>query len=510
MIKENNWISRMIYMLLLVAILLVLFSIVNINLFHYYYGMNADIASEGILTKLIWDTKEWIPSSWYRATETRIFAVPNLAAIIYGLTKNITMSVGIVCSIFTMGIIGTGVLFSKALGFDKIQTAIFLLLSLILPNNLMIIDLFYLHASYYASCVIILFYTLAIYILAVKDDLNYGMGIIAFVLQVLYGTQGVRAILVVAGPLLVTEVLRGIYKVYTKDSKKYNWKILIWCISLLIGGFLGGLFPYFVGQSLSRNIRKAPEKFINYVLPDMMKSIGIQDASYTEKLFLILILICSLWFGIRILGKMINKKKIEPTEWGILVVFASPIATAVILTFTTIDSSGRYYFVFIFTMALSMAGLYKDNKKWIKVLIISFVGIITILNYKKVYVPMLNSTNLIGDDRYKVVEYMEEKEYSLAYTDFENANTMMLMAEGNIIVGAIDDFSEMNCLKWMTSTEWYVPVIPRETKTAYIVTEGKLEKFLMFCENNNAEVVEEIKIGKYYVFSSDINYTYID
>ena len=106
--------------------------------------------------------------------------------------------------------------------------------------------------------------------------------------------------------------------------------------------------------------------------------------------------------------------------------------------------------------------------------------------------------------------YMEANEYSLAYTDFENANTMMLMAEGNIIVGAIDDFSKMNCLKWLTSTEWYTPSIPVATKTAYIVTEARLESFLLFCDNEKAEMREEIKIGDYYIFSSDYNYTHIE
>lgn len=178
------------------------------------------------------------------------------------------------------------------------------------------------------------------------------------------------------------------------------------------GGFIGGLFPYSVEQSLSRNMRNAPEKL--------------------------------------------------------------------------------------------------NNNKWLRVFILCLVVSISILNYKRLYVPIFNSGGLEEDHRYQVVEYLEEEGYTVAYSDFENANVMMLMAENNIIVGAIDDFSKMNCLKWMTSTDWYPPAIPLESKTAYIVTETKLEKFLFFCEENNAQVVEETKIGKYHIYGSDYNYAYID
>ena len=68
----------------------------------------------------------------------------------------------------------------------------------------------------------------------------------------------------------------------------------------------------------------------------------------------------------------------------------------------------------------------------------------------------------------------------------------------------------MNCLKWLTSKDWYPPRIPAYDQIAYIVTEAKMEKFQLFCTENNAEVYQETKIGKYHIFSSNYNYTYID
>ena len=509
--KAKNSFSKVLLMVIILSLLLlVVFSIFFVNINHYYYGINADIASEGVLAKLIWDTKEWIPSSWYASTEARIFTTPNLASLIYGIVDDMAVAMGIACSIFTLGILGSGWLFAKSMSFDRIQTVIFLILCMILPNNLMILEILYLHASYYAPHVIILFFTLSVYVSAIKGKWNYILSVFAVVLQIMYGTQGVRGILILSGPLFVIEIVHLIFCFYKKEGKSYDVKLLIWSFLLLIGGFIGGLFPYSVGQSFSRNIRKAPQKFLDVVFPDIMKSLGFQDSNKFEKVLLSLIVLFSVIMISKIIYKMFWKKKIETEDWATLVIFCSPIATALILTFTTIESSGRYYFVFIFAMAISIAKIWSGKKIWFKTVLISVIVIISICNYNKIYITMMRSGDLKQDDRYRVVEYLQEKEYFIAYSDFENANTMMLMSGGDITVGAIDDFSKMNGSKWLTSTLWYGPTIEKDTKTAYIVTETRRDSFLLFCEENNAKVMEEIKIGKYYIYGSNFNYTYID
>ena len=73
-------------------ILLTFITIGYVNLFRFNYRMNADIASEAVLTRLIWESKEWIPGSWYPSTETKVFSMPNLAALVYGITGNMNLS----------------------------------------------------------------------------------------------------------------------------------------------------------------------------------------------------------------------------------------------------------------------------------------------------------------------------------------------------------------------------------------------------------------------------------
>ena len=79
------------------GILLFLALVCCVNLFHYSYRMNADIASEAILGQVIWDSKQWIPDSWYPSTEVRVIGTANLSALFYGLSGNLQFAMGIAC-----------------------------------------------------------------------------------------------------------------------------------------------------------------------------------------------------------------------------------------------------------------------------------------------------------------------------------------------------------------------------------------------------------------------------
>ncbi len=78
--------------------ILLLFALICFaNIFHYNYRMNADIASEALLGQVIWESGQWIPASWYPSTEVRIIGTANLAALFYGVTGNMVLSMGLSC-----------------------------------------------------------------------------------------------------------------------------------------------------------------------------------------------------------------------------------------------------------------------------------------------------------------------------------------------------------------------------------------------------------------------------
>lgn len=482
-----------------------------VNLAHYNYNINADIASEGILARLIWESGEWVPSTWYVAEETRVFDVANLAALFYGLTENMQLAVGITCCVMTLGIVLSGYYFVSSLKLNFIQKEIFILLCLILPNNFTILELYYLFACYYSPHIIVLFLTLGMYAKMLKKGIKPTSAISILALHFMLGVQGVRGILVIAGPVFAVEIVRAISIWYKKEKYRLeDIKILIWSFLLILVGFAGGLLPFAMGENLSRNIRNAPAKFIGKIIPDMIIALGLKAADgIMETVFLLFFVVTALIVFCMIVYRAISKKELGAREWTYLVLFGSPVATAVIATFTTVESTGRYYFVFIIAMAMAAALLYNKKKNTSFLIVVFIVGVFA-LHLVKVYVPILKSTDLIGDSRYHVIQYLEEKDYKRAYTNFDNANTMTSMCNGSVQVSPVASFEKLDICKWMASTDWYCPNVPFEEKTAYVVSEYFLPEFEKFQKNHQDTIVFETKIGQYYIYGSEYNYSTLE
>lgn len=49
---------------------------------------------------------------------------------------------------------------------------------------------------------------------------------------------------------------------------------------------------------------------------------------------------------IDLIWRMVKKKKIEVVDWAYLLVCSSPAVSALMVAFTTVESSERYYFLF--------------------------------------------------------------------------------------------------------------------------------------------------------------------
>ena len=151
-----------------------------------------------------------------------------------------------------------------------------------------------------------------------------------------------------------------------------------------------------------------------------------------------------------------------------------------------------------------------NKKKNNSFLIVIFIVGIFILHLMKVYIPILKSPDLINDSRYHVVQYLEEKGYERAYSTFDNANTMTSMCNGRVQVSPVASYEKMDVCKWMASTDWYCPNVPFEERTAYVVSEYFLGDFEKFQEKHQDTVVFETKIGQYYIYGSDFNYSTLE
>ena len=494
--------------ILLAGILLFLGLICNVNIFHFNYRMNADIASDAVLTGLIWNSGEICPSTWYVANELRIICTPNVASIIYGITQDAVLSMGIACSVMTIVIAISIYLFMRTINASTTTSLGVVLLSLLLPASFDSLELLYLFASYYAIHVVLLFFAITTYAKSIREKtFPIFLAGIQVLFAIILGMQGVRGILIIYVPLFGVEVVRNLYQIYSgKTIKKNDIYLLCWSGALLLFSYLGTLFPGSVPQGISRNLRKGFSKLFAIVFPDILGILGFQNLNIVGVISLLILCLGAIYLLGYNLYKLVRKEEMEFHLWAYLVLWCSPVASAIIVAFSTAESSKRYYFIFIFTLALSTAWLICKSNKSIKAILIIASLIVMIQNLSSIYLPILGSEDPPRGEALEVVEYLDAEGYRNAYATFENANTMTVLAN-DVRVAPVATVEKMDICKWMTSTDWYAPNVPYEQETVYIITETEMEQFKSFLAKHKDGLEELPQIGKYHLFLSPYNYS---
>lgn len=470
-------VKRVIFATGIIFILMLLLCVILTNLFHYNYKMNSDIGAEAVLGRLIWDSKEIIPASWYPSTETRIIATPQVAALFYGLTGNMDLSMGLACCTMTIGIVLAIWFFMKKAGSGRISCLLMCLFCLGFAGNIIILELLYVFAGYYAIHVIAFFFILNCYSSLLQEDWKADKGsyrkicgkcMTGLILAFLLG------ILITFGPLFGIEMIRIMCEricrnrylkkgiIQGKQQEKISF---LWVSGLLVLSFLGTKMPFSSGQEISRNIRNGFAKLIQVVLPDTWKAVGFSEGDTVRNICLGLLVLNVVIWVIVLLIHMLKWQELSSLEWCFLVTAASPVVTALIVAFTTVESSERYYFMWIFSMAFAAIlsfeclrkGMTAGISAWkvLTVITLTTAGIVIGINIHTVYQPILNAEEPTASDALEVVNYLEENGYEMAYSTFENANKMTALSNGKVNVYAINSFETMDICKWLTNVDGY-------------------------------------------------------
>ncbi|MBR4982804.1 MAG: hypothetical protein IKY94_09615 [Lachnospiraceae bacterium] len=508
--KKGTWEQKnIINIVLMVLILFIGIVFVYVNLVQYKAGLNADIASEGLLAKVIWESKEWIPSEWYFSTEARLISVANCAALFYGMTKNICLSMGLAVIVAGMFVLAGLWYLGKELSFTLTQKLLMILSVMILPNNGVMLELIFVRAGHYAFHIGLYFFTLAIYLKMLKKVKVRKLEIVInLLLHLVIGIQGSRGILMITGPLLAVEFVRHIYLWWSKQKVKRE-DIFVGCFVIVtnVVGYLGGKIPLSVKLPISKHIRNAPRKVIEDVIPNFLSAFSWEGISRVEKIVYIACLAVVVYLVIDIVVKGMKRKEIGVEKWIFLNFFASVTLTAMAVAFSTMGSSNRYYVAIYFAIAMGISILIGSDNKFIKSGLMLITCILFVINCYKFYYPMLMKQDYKQDIYAQVGEYLIQEEYEYAYGEFKSANTITVYSDGKIQVSAVDSFTDMSICKWLTSKKWYVPNVPKESKTAYVVPECRLAEMEEFLNSHSGSVQFETKIGDQYIYSSDYNYS---
>ena len=318
------------------------------------------------------------------------------------------------------------------------------------------------------------------------------------------------------GPLFGIEFFRNLYWLYCrKKADKTDRFVSLWVAVLLVLSFIGTLFPVSVELEMSRNIRKGFQKLFTVVIPNMGVAIGLKAANPAEMAALGFMLVTIVILVGDILWRMLQKKEIEAAEWAFLIICASPVITALIIAFTTFETTARYYFMLVYVMAFAAVLAFnklrrEQNKqvgKILRLLLSLSIAVITISNLFTIYIPVMKAEEPPQTKEYEIARYLEENDFRIGYSTSYHANSLTVLTNGKVRVAAVSSLDKMNVCRWLSSSNWYVPNVPYEERTAYVVPEAEMEDFAKFLELHEEDMQFETQIGEYFIYSADYNFS---
>ena len=484
---------------------LVLFSLISIfvcaNIFHYTAYMEADIASETLFVEVMYESGSINPSTWISSTGHRIMAPTDLAVLIYPLVGyDFQLALGSACCIMMLFVLLSMYLYMKEAGFSvaEILGAEVLAISLTTPGE-QVQKMLFLYAAYYTDQVISLFFTLFIYEkFKKKGSLSLPGVVVSAALAILNGLQGYQGLLYCYFPIMAAEIIR-IFAGFIKKEKIKEIYLSVWTFVITAISLATSLVTGVYSPESGRNIRHAPEKFLEEVLPAIC---NIFSSGRLPWLTIIFIVLAIAGYIFAAAGK---KSKFR---WNSLSFILSVCGYVFVTTFTTNMVSERYYMMIIFAIAVGVSYFAKSiSKVDVKRIIAVSVIIYGVFAAADFYKTLIVDDNSETSDQYLVAMWMEDNGYTYGYSTFDHANYITVMSNNAVKVRSVNNMADMEGCKWLTDMTWYPPIKSSDGETCYIITSYLEDDFNKFLAEYNPQVVETAEIGRYMIYVLDKDYT---
>lgn len=525
---------------LLAAVCLLLFLYMGIfaylNLAKYTQHVDSDIAVDAMLAREIWVEKDLTPDSWIASTERLVIGVPALSSLFYGMSGSMVFSMGISC-VIVGGLLLTSIAFTlKRCKISRLGIATALLALCALPINGLRNDgqmvpfvmlLWFLFADYYALHSVCLFLCIAFYLYLRENTLpTERSGRIRFILGWLVllalcgglALGGMRCLQVVILPLTVWELLLLFFESnhMSRKIQKYRWLASGFILSLLAVGILAKLYPTNVDYPMFiQSSGGMMDRLIHDVPAAVLECLGIAGNcalnSFAALMQLgILAALALAIYGLFFLfgrGAESEGPRMNFSQKMLIQALAiSFLLTVVIEVVTNAETAHNYFFVVWFVLITVFAVLITHFEKTsppFARLIAGCVCIFAICNFFYTYRNCMK----VGDnlrEYEEVIAYMEAEKIDHGYAEFWDASRICIMTDGDITMGHCYQMEDLRMYWWTTSTKWYVPNLPREMPTAYVVHREDKEAFeAQFV--NTAIVTLGFENEKFAVYTSDYN-----
>lgn len=479
-----------------------LWSVFDVNLKHFNYAINSDIGGDALSAVAMWKYHSLHPVNWCGSTESRIISVVTVAAFLYGLSHNIQLSMGLACCIVC--VVTCLVLFRLYKQLHKSNTSflVVILLYMLLPSSVHLQTMFYIFMASYSFHLIAAIWVITEYIRLVEGGRPGLSCFLSVIFCASLSLSGMRAILVVCAPLLLLEIMRLIaYELKTHMFPRgMVWTATLYTTVLFVIDYVATLSPWTVGVDVHRNIRNAPAKLIHVVWPEIVECLFPKDGNTACRIIVLILLIVAI-------AEMI----FSATDLYLLFLWISVLTSVFMTTFTTVDVTDRYFFMLYITIATGVSyvidRIEKNNGYRLMALIFPCLLFCFIVLWTGNWKPIISSHEN-ASEYLEIADYMSDNGIYYGYSTFETSNALTVACNGLVQVSAVSGLDSMEIEWWLTDTNNYVPNLPFEMDTAYIIPRVLTESFSTFLESHK-DIIKVHETENYLIFTSEHNYSIV-
>lgn len=505
--------------LIFVLVCLLLFVYIGIftylNMFKFTQHVDSDIAVDALLAREIWVEKSLTPDNWIASTERLVVGVPALASLFYGASGSMVFSMGISCVIVGILLLATIAFTLKRCRISNLGIATALLSLCALPINGIrndgqmvpfVILLWFLFADYYALHSICLFLCIAFY-LHLRENItnNIPSGkksstIIGWLVLVgLCGglaLGGMRCLQVVIFPLVIWEILLLFFESKHMGEKlpAKRFQATGFIFTLLLVGVLAKLYPtnvdypmYFQTSEgmISRLIKEVPAAVLSCL--GIAGNCLLTSFSAVMQMGIVAVVILTIYGIVFLLRHKTKDKSSVPVTQKMMLqaLCASFLFTVFVEVVTTAETAHNYFFMVWFVVIAVFAMLityFEKAAPHFARLIALCVCCFAVCNIFYTYKNCITTKDNLAEYE-EVISYMESENITHGYSEFWDSSRISLMTDGAITMGHCYRMEDMYMYWWTTSTKWYVPNLPEQMPTAYVVHKEDKDAFIMQFED---------------------------
>ena len=167
-----------------------------------------------------------------------------------------------------------------------------------------------------------------------------------------------------------------------------------------------------------------------------------------------------------------NRNGVPSTQKMLLqALCTSFLFTVFVEVVTTAETAHNYFFMVWFIIVAVFAMLityFEKHAPHFAQLIAICVCCFAICNIFYTYKDCITTEDNLAEYE-EVISYMESENITHGYGEFWDASRISIMTDGAITMGHCYRMEDLHMYWWTTSTKWYVPNLPEQMPTAYVV-----------------------------------------